>query len=56
MDLGLLYKENKEFKQYVDKYSNNYNEGKSITVEEALRHKLVEQVAEMYYNQPEENK
>lgn len=56
MDLGLLYQENQEFRQYVDKYSKYYNEGKSIHVEEALKHKLVEQVADMYYNKTNEEK
>ena len=42
-----LYKRNKDFRDYVDKYCRNYNEGRSITVEEALEHKLVKEYGEM---------
>lgn len=50
MDMLQLYNENKEFKQYVNKYCENYHEGKSIQVEEALKHKLIIEVADLYYS------
>ena len=55
MDIASLYNENKEFKDYVDKYSANYHEGKSIPVEEALKHKLIVSVAELYYSGDNKN-
>lgn len=42
-----LYKGNKDFKTYVDKYCKNYIEGRSITVEEALQHVIVKEYGEM---------
>ena len=38
------YRHNKKFRDYVDKYSKN----QKISVEEALRHKLVRQVYLQY--------
>lgn len=42
----ILYQSNAEFKEYVDKYSRNYNEGKSIPVDIALTHRIVRDYAE----------
>ena len=41
-----LYRLNKDFRDYVNRYCNPYNEGRSITVEEALEHELVRLYAE----------
>ena len=41
-----LYNSNKKFKAYVDHYCRHYNEGRSITVEEALEHKIVKEYGE----------
>lgn len=41
--MNALYEQNKDFHAYVDKHCRNYNEGRSITVEEALKHKLVQE-------------
>ena len=38
------YETNKDFKEYVDKYCNTYK----VTVEEALKHVLVQEVEKMY--------
>lgn len=43
-----LYEKNKDFRDYVDRYSRKYMEGRSIPVEEALEHAVVRQVAEQY--------
>ena len=43
-----LYNSNKDFKKYVDSYSKNYTEGRSITPEEALQHAIVKEVAKAY--------
>ena len=48
MDYKALYDENKDFKLYVNLYAKKYNEGKSISVNEALEHEIVKQVAEQY--------
>lgn len=50
MDLQKLYNENADFKQYVDKYSAHHEMGKPISVEEALTHLIVKNVAEEYVN------
>ena len=42
MNLNELYENNKDFKEYVDKYSKTHN----ITVETAMTHKLVKNVAD----------
>ena len=42
-----LYINHKDFKTYVDKYCKNYIEGRSITVEEALEHKIVKEYGEL---------
>lgn len=46
MVLKALYDTNEDFKKYVDGYAKNYNEGRSITVEVALTHKVVADYAE----------
>lgn len=43
-----LYNTNADFKRYVDRYCKKHTEGRSISVEEALEHELVKQVAEQY--------
>ena len=43
-----FYESNKDFRDYVDRYCKKYMEGRSITVEEALEHEVVRQVAEQY--------
>lgn len=53
MDYKALYEENKDFKLYVNLYAKKYNEGKSISVNEALEHELVKQVAEQYREKEE---
>lgn len=50
-----FYNKNKDFKLYVNLYAKKYNEGKSISVNEALEHELVKQVAE-HYREKEEAK
>ena len=41
-ELRKLYKDNEKFKDYVDKYANNFD----ITVEKALSHKIIRIYAE----------
>lgn len=48
-----FYNKNKDFKLYVNLYAKKYNEGKSISVNEALEHELVKQVAEQYREKDE---
>lgn len=43
-----LYSSNADFKRYVDRYCKKHTEGRPISVEEALEHELVKQVAEQY--------
>ncbi|MBO7449063.1 MAG: hypothetical protein J6U54_01730 [Clostridiales bacterium] len=43
-----LYDENKNFREYVDRYSKKYVEGKSISIEEALTHLIVKNVGDYY--------
>ena len=49
-----FYNRNEDFRNYVDSYAKNHNEGKSISVNEALEHELVKQVAEQYREKEEE--
>ena len=44
IDTGKMYEENEKFRQYVDKYCNTYK----ISVQEALSHKLVQEVGKNY--------
>lgn len=41
-----LYNSNADFKRYVDRYCNMYRH--RVSVEEALRHKLVQAAGEYY--------
>ena len=50
-----FYNTNKDFRDYVDRYSRKYMEGKSIPVEDALEHAVVRQVAEQYREQEDRN-
>lgn len=45
-ELKELYKTDKSFKEYVDAYAEHYTEGKSIPVEEALKHQIVKDYAD----------
>lgn len=45
MNLLDMYEEDKDFKEYVDKFANHYNEGRSITVLEALQMQIVKDYA-----------
>ncbi len=47
-DLKTLYENNPDFHKYVDRYCRNYNRGRSIPLEEALRHAEVRNVAAYY--------
>ena len=44
-----FYNHNEDFKMYVDRYCNQYG----LTVDEALEHELVKQVAEQYREEEE---
>ena len=44
MDGKTLYENNKNFKQYVDKYANQ----RRLTIDEALEHALVKEVGKCY--------
>lgn len=48
MDTKTLYFTNKDFHEYVDKYSQHYQSGKKISVSEALEHEIVKEVAKQY--------
>ena len=48
-----FYDRNSDFKQYVDRYAKKHNEGNSISVDNALEHELVKQVAERYREKEE---
>lgn len=52
MDIRSFYHENKEFRDYVDRYCKKYVEGKSINIEEAFNHVIIKEVAEMYATKP----
>lgn len=41
-----LYDHNQDFKVYVNAYAIRYSEGRSISVDEALDHLIVKNVAE----------
>lgn len=45
-NLREIYETDADFRGYVDRYCKNYNEGKSISVEEALEHEIVRLYAE----------
>ena len=46
MNLLDMYEEDKDFKEYVDRFAAHYNEGRSITVLEALQMQIVNEYAE----------
>ena len=46
MNLLDMYEEDKDFKEYVDGFAKHYNEGRSITVLEALQMQIVNEYAE----------
>ncbi len=48
MDYKELYDTNADFHRYVDRTANKYNEGKPISVESVLEHKLIHAVGDMY--------
>ena len=52
-NLKEFYNRNADFKRYVDNYAKKYNEGKSISVDEALEHEIVKSVAEQYREKEE---
>ena len=52
-NLKEFYNRNADFKRYVDSYTKKYNEGKSISVDEALEHEIVKRVAEQYREKEE---
>ena len=47
-NLKEFYNRNEDFKRYVDRYAKKHNEGKSISVDEALEHEIVKSVAAQY--------
>lgn len=53
-DIYEFYCINNDFKNYVDAYCKNYIEGTSITLDEALSHSMVLNVAK-YYLEIDEN-
>ena len=48
-----LYNRNEDFRKYVNSYAKKHNEGKSISVDEALDHEIVKSVAEQYREKEE---
>ena len=50
-EIKALYASNKDFREYVDKYANCYQQGGKLTISEALRHKIVKDVAKHYSKQ-----
>ena len=49
-----LYKHNKDSHDYVERYCKNHSEGRSITVEEALKHKPVQEYGKMCQEERED--
>jgi hypothetical protein len=45
IDTKELYNRNSDFRKYVNAYADKYNEGKSISVYDALEHLIVKEVA-----------
>lgn len=45
MDYKALYDTNADFRDYVDKYCAHHSEGKGISLEEALEHRIVRNYA-----------
>ena len=52
-NLKEFYNRNEDFRKYVNSYANKYNEGKSISVDEALEHEIVKSVAAQYREKEE---
>ena len=52
-NLKEFYNRNEDFRKYVNSYAKKYNEGKSISVDEALEHEIVKSVAEQYREKEE---
>ena len=52
-NLKEFYNRNADFRKYVNSYAKKHNEGKSISVNEALEHELVKHVAEQYREKEE---
>ena len=48
-----FYNRNADFERYVDRYAKKHNEGKSISVDEALEHEVVKHVAAQYREKEE---
>ena len=47
-NLKEFYNRNEDFRKYVNSYTKKYNEGKSISVDEALEHEIVKTVTALY--------
>ena len=52
-NLKEFYNRNEDFRKYVNSYAKKHNEGKSISVNDALEHELVKHVAEQYREKEE---
>lgn len=52
-NLKEFYNRNEDFRKYVNSYAKKYNEGKSISVDEALEHEIVKSVAAQYREKEE---
>ena len=48
-----FYNRNEDFRKYVNSYAKKHNEGKSISVDEALEHEIVKSVAAQYREKEE---
>ena len=52
-NLKEFYNRNEDFKRDFDNYAKNYNEGRSVSVDEALEHEIVKSVAAQYMEKEE---
>ena len=52
-NLKEFYNRNADFRKYVNSYAKKHNEGKSISVDEALEHEVVKSVAAQYREKEE---
>ena len=52
-NLKEFYNRNEDFRKYVNSYAKKYNEGKSISVDEALENEIVKSVAAQYREKEE---
>ena len=48
MDTKDLYENNKEFRDYLDRYVKKYSNGKPIDIKDAFEHIIVKNVAREY--------